>query len=457
MLSAYNIYGQLQWQTTDHVFNQPPLNLCADQSRDLLFIGGSFRFYGQSQYSGIAQWNGNSMQSLGCGLGCASNFFCSGVRNLFMYKEQLYALYFDDSIGCQDMKHFSKWDGHDWINLNQSYYNNGSETSLYSAGLVDSTIFVSGPFDSINNFNTTALASFDGQNWDVPYTCPLFTNDYLLIYPLITYNGITYAQNNLRDTLGHMQYFSRWMNNCWEKVPGGFSQINHDIRKMIVYHGKLYIAGSFNKIFDPQSPGFSIAAYDGTTWDDLHGGIRYKNDTVHPALIDDMMVYNDELYVVGDFDVAGQLPVKNIAKWDGQKWCGFSNNINREVTCIAAYHDSIFIGGTFRMIDNDSIQFFAKAFINQASDTCELFNAVEFYEKEPFAIAENPINGKISVKANEQIKFISFHSMLGYAILEKELNNSEFTMDGSNLPQGVYIINVTVGKNRYCKKIIISH
>ena len=58
-----------------------------------------------------------------------------------------------------------------------------------------------------------------------------------------------------------------------------------------------------------------------------------------------MTIYDNKLFVAGLFVLAGDIPVNNIACWDGFKWCGFKDNFNNVILNISNFHDSLFITG----------------------------------------------------------------------------------------------------------------
>ena len=86
--------AQTRWNSVSNSnFNDIVLALHSDSISDKLYIGGSFKFYDQQIYKGVAFWNGNDVLNLNCGLGGCSSNRCGGVIQFEKYKNELYALF----------------------------------------------------------------------------------------------------------------------------------------------------------------------------------------------------------------------------------------------------------------------------------------------------------------------------------------------------------------------------
>jgi Secretion system C-terminal sorting domain len=429
-------------------------SLYSDSVNDKLFIGGAFKYYGNSLLKGVAQWDGFQIQNMDCGLGGCGNGICGGVREFKYFKGELFALFYEDSIGCQNIQHVAKWNGSNWINLNQNYFLTNSPVHPSRIQDIDTVMFVCGGFDSVYNYKTQGIVQFNGISWSSSLSCSLFTNSYLLVHPIYKFNNEIYAQNFLIDTLGNRQIFSRWRNGCWEKVPGAFSNISGNIWKMIEYKNELYIAGSFDPLHDPMAPGYSIVRWDGTRWDDLNGGIRLSNPSYLPFVYD-LAVFNNELYVFGYFQKAGSLDVSNIAKWDGFNWCSLGSTFDREISCAVFYHDSLFIGGIFKKINNDSITYFAKSYVGNYTDTCEQVISTDEIKNFPIHVFPNPVYQKMQVE-NERLLFSAFIiiDLSGRHILYSKVNSRKLVIDLSEISSGVYFLHLETKEGRVVKKFV---
>lgn len=317
--------------------------------------------------------------------------------------------------------------------------------TLYFMTVLDSSLIVTGAFDSIITKHVQGITKYNGSDWDTVFSCPLFTDNYLLIHPLIKYNNTVYAQNYLVDTIGNRQFFSSWNGQCWEKVPGAFSNPSGSIRKMIVYNNELYVAGAFDTNHDTLAPGKSIARWNGSRWDDLNGGVAQLNST-YIAAINDMAIYNDELYIVGNFQYAGSLPAFNIAKWNGSSWCALTTPFSNEISCLAFYHDSLFVGGNFKTIGNDSILYLAKCSVSDL-DTCKFNINVEELITNDLKLFPIPAFNQVTIEVNNcSIQEIHISDLTGKLIVTVGSNGKIQEVDISMLPSGLYFLDAICDK-----------
>src|ERR1051326_2456445 len=89
----------------------------------------------------------------------------------------------------------------------------------------------------------------------------------------------------------------------WQQVGPG---INGAVGDLIVYNGKLIIAGSFT------SPGNNIAQWDGNSYQQFGQGTD--------SAVMSLDTLNSHLYIGGSFLSVDQVPANGIAMWNGFSW-----------------------------------------------------------------------------------------------------------------------------------------
>ncbi|GMV27160.1 MAG: hypothetical protein AMXMBFR58_31910 [Phycisphaerae bacterium] len=99
------------------------------------------------------------------------------------------------------------------------------------------------------------------------------------------------------------------------------------------------IGGVFTQV--GSMPAGYIAAWDGTAWSDLGGGV---NGTVNSLAV----MQTGELVAAGTFTEAGGVPANRIARFDGSAWSAFSTGMNNAVQAVAVLTSGdVVAGGSF--------------------------------------------------------------------------------------------------------------
>ena len=132
-------------------------------------------------------------------------------------------------------------------------------------------------------------------------------------------------------------------------VPAGLvlhpvASHDDDARRRADYH-EIIAGGNFDVAGDIEVA--YIARWNGTTWRPLAAGIT------EPFFVnvDAFTVYDDHLIVGGGFTGAGGVPVENIAAWDGASWSPLGSGITAEnycsVSALAVFDGELIAGGLF--------------------------------------------------------------------------------------------------------------
>lgn len=176
---------------------------------------------------------------------------------------------------------------------------------------------------------------------------------------------------------------AQWNGKTWKAMDGfSYGRIN----SIVADSNHLYIAGIFNDINGKEYN--SIAKYIKGKWQPLAEGMQllHYNPYSSPiANITAMCVHNNEIYVIGNFDQAGKVLARNIAKWDGNAWSAIGTGIIGYPKAIAVNHTGEIFVST--MQENQSIlqQMPLYHWHNNSWDTialppyCQQINTIQAY------------------------------------------------------------------------------
>lgn len=175
--------------------------------------------------------------------------------------------------------------------------------------------------------------------------------------------GTFYAAGYFRTAGGvFVNNIAKWDGSSWSALGSGTNSNINDIT--LDKSGNLYVVGNFDTAGG--IPANHIAKWDGTAWSSPGSGLAWggsKTASTVTAVITDA---TGNVYTAGDFDSAGGVAAKNIAKWDGTTWSSLGSGVNdvesasivRSLAVDGA--GNIYAGGEFDSIGGIAVNHIAK-------------------------------------------------------------------------------------------------
>ena len=226
---------------------------------------------------------------------CENEITNGTVVDFELFNDTIYATGFFTQICGQPTNHIAKWTGSTWI---------PSEVNLTDPGHfirnIDNKLFIAKYEESIDS------------NW------------------VYVYDGLETKK------FGTGVYLTTATN---------FSNLPH-IYDVIKFNDKIIACGEFDKVGSQSISG--IMRWNGNKWEDMQGGLSGNVPNTAPVMYPhQLMVFNSELYVAGNFRYAGDVEVNGIAKWDGNEWLAMGAGFNSTVYGIGVFDGEIYAGGDF--------------------------------------------------------------------------------------------------------------
>jgi hypothetical protein len=127
----------------------------------------------------------------------------------------------------------------------------------------------------------------------------------------------------------------------WTSLGGGSIGAGHQISALATSASLgLLVGGTFDRIGD--TPVNNLAAWDGSQWRDLAGGVTATNWAVMS-----MQAHDGGVFVAGAFARAGSVAAAGIAWFDGTTWHAMDGGVDSAVLTMALHDDVLYLGGTF--------------------------------------------------------------------------------------------------------------
>jgi hypothetical protein len=127
----------------------------------------------------------------------------------------------------------------------------------------------------------------------------------------------------------------------WYSSPSDNFYAEHFSISMTVWNGELINGGYFN--LAGGIPARNIAKWNGSNWSALGGGLNHE--------VTGLAEYNNELYATGYFDSAvGSIEAKYIAKWNGSSWSPVGGGLNLYGNVLKVFKGDLVVGGWFSAV-----------------------------------------------------------------------------------------------------------
>lgn len=419
-----------------------------------LYAIGNFLNSFQDTIFGIARYDSSDWDSLPCGIPKQNS---NDINSIILFENQLVIGGYFPQLNQEVINNIAICLGNQWKALNNGLYNTVLSTGIYNNRLVALGLIGSMPEDSINIKN---IATWNDSVWagigNISWTLGPFSE--MAIYKGELYiGGFFYFEDEQTTT----RNIAKYNGSYWSSVSSGIVSTNSldiPIKKMIEYQNDLYIGGSF---YSNNNVANYLLRWDGYNFYNVGGGINGE--------IRDMAIYNNELYVVGDFSIAGGVEVNSvnygsIAKWDGHNWCSLETSVGGIINSIVNHQGELYIAGNFNQINGIQIKNIAKWVGGTFVEVCG--NTTGIHEEasaNALSIYPNPAtdNLLISYKSfsmlNTTITIFNQYGLMVKRIQDYSVEGENARMiDISSFSNGMYLLNISSNDFYISSKFVIT-
>lgn len=241
----------------------------------------------------------------------------------------------------------------------------GQITSGYVVDFAEyeGSLYVTGLFGRICNKLAKSIVRWDGTTWQT-----------------LTNSGVgTVDAGHALEVIGGKLYLakyewnidSNWLvrieNNTMRKVYPGFYRTNPNpnlnqvpiLYDVVEYKQQIIVSGEFDRAGNQVVRG--VARYANNTWQPLGEGLSgYLPNTYDLIAPHGMLVWNDNLYVAGNFLKAGSVTANGVAQWDGTEWHAMGAGFDKAVYGFGSFQGALYACGEFTASGNTPLNGIAK-------------------------------------------------------------------------------------------------
>ena len=347
-VSHESIQGDVGWQS-GFTINDPDKYawaIAVDGSK--VYIGGDFKTAGNVIANYVVQWDGSGWTPLGSGLnGPVRSLAVDGRGHLFVV-----GLF--TQAGGQPAYHVACWNGQDWEALGSGV--NGDVWTVVTDG--SGNVYVGGKFDTAGGVPANGIAKWDGSGWSSPGNTGQVRYPLSTVYSLtIDRYGFLYAGGQFLQLEGvTASNIARWDGVNWNALGDGVSDSLYNDAAVYALasdnRGNVYAGGRFDTAGGISAS--NLAKWNGETWSEVGGGIQFG--VTVKAVVTSIIADGATLYVGGNFNAAGGNPMGSIARWNGSSWDNMQGGVWQDkisqafISIIAIDRDGrIFTIGSFSL------------------------------------------------------------------------------------------------------------
>ena len=459
------------WHALDSGFSSPAqvTTIFADEATDRLLIGGTFlSVYNDNDTvlaTGIASWNGTRWDSLATRIQEISGNAVAPIGWFVRYQGRLYAcgefsLHTDVEEGNFSLAKLDEenqqWGPLECINPLLS------GIMQLVPRITQETLYATGFAGSLCGYPEACVFRYDGQAfhvWEPFEQIPDHTNNYVAY--VFDFQGMTYMTGLFRDPLTEgFASFLKWNGAAWEHVPG-WGDHSKPIKDIAIRNDTLYVAGAFT--LAAGAPGNGIAYFDGTTWNDMGGGVRLVQQPASTTGVS-MQWYHDALYLTGQFNEVAGIPLTYaLVKWNGRQWCTLPGHLDNPNTTIdmvvdfAVWRDSLYVNGTFNTGEGGPVRHVAQWLGGEATLECSpLLSVNEPERKRTFSIVPNPATTAVILQGlPPTANNVVLRDALGRTVQQQRITSANPTLSLTALGAGLYLLEVWDSDSRLATERLV--
>ena len=260
------------------------------------------------------------------------------------------------SVGPVSANNVVRWDNPGWSALGSGAGNGLSGLLIGLAAGPDGALYAGGKFTAAGGVAAQNIARWNGTNWSA-LGAGISGGISPTVYAVaVADDGRVYAGGSFA-VAGNIpaNNVAVWAGAAWSNLGAGLTSSSFPggalVRAIAVNGNSVYVGGQFDQAGGVRAN--CVARWDGTQWSALGEGVALSGGS---PFVDALAVRGEEIFIGGDFSVAGVVPANRVARWDGQSWSALNSGADSTVQAMAILGSHLFVAGNFNHIGGQEIR-----------------------------------------------------------------------------------------------------
>jgi len=424
--------------------NNNDVNVLAEFNGQLIAGGELELIIGTDSIGNIGRFDGTDWRQMGDNAG-----FNNQVNALAVYNSELYAAgqftakYINDGITYNGR--IARWDGNSWQPVPGATGNTADALVVWDNKLCMAHNLQGG---SINEFR---VSCYDGSTWtDLPgeFKGP---ENYVSLSDLCVYNNNLVVAGRFDSVgTQPIRMVAIWDGTQWldpafpvngrSELSPGLWIIDGYANTCEVIAGELFVGGLFTTYNNVNNEPTGLASWDGSAW------TRWNMGDNNSQGISDIVVMGDSIFVLGNFQAYH--PVTNELQWGAATFHPDSsyffrgtnfyptpsvNISNHNINTGIVFNNNLYVGGDFSHAGTNQVNN-----ITRFDPTPFVVSVSTQVSKKNLSVFPNPFNAEITVIADEPTT-VHLFNILGEEVLTLPVSGRTLIAAGE-LPEGIYLL-----------------
>lgn len=209
-------------------------------------------------------------------------------------------------------------------------------------------VYIGGRFTFIGDIIANNIARWNGREW-FKLGDGLRADGRNAAVTAIVVNGEDVYVGGAFDSAGTKEAanVARWTGLDWVTLGSGLGQAGDTVLALIVEGNTLFAGGRFASSGSVITGPVARCDLRNNRWAAMGPGLA--GDTI---VVNDIALYGQDLIVGGKFTRAGQLQLRNLARWNATtaSWNDVGSGTNGIVEAVAVHGNDLYVGGNFTQV-----------------------------------------------------------------------------------------------------------